>query len=77
MKLTLNYFFPTEFTFWTTLWYVFLFYLIAYIIFNIYIYANNMEYKINCKNKGKCFEIKKKSISTDDNIVNEPSIISP
>jgi hypothetical protein len=36
-----------------------------------------MEYKINCKNKGKCFEIKKKSISTDDNIVNEPSIISP
>jgi hypothetical protein len=35
--------FPLEITFWTTLWYIFLFYLVAFILFQIYIYVNNLE----------------------------------
>ena len=45
--------FPLEITFWTTLWYIFLAYFIAFIVFNIYIYANDLEYTINCKKNDK------------------------
>ena len=50
--------FPLEITFWTTLWYIFLAYFIAFIVFNIYIYVNNLEYTIDCKKNDKCFDIK-------------------
>jgi len=57
MKLT--YIFPTELTFWTTLWYIFLFYLTAYIIFHIYIYIYDLEYTVDCNDHTfKCFNIK-------------------
>ena len=58
--MNITYLFPTQFTFWTTLWYIFLFYLVAFIVFNIYIWANGLQYEINCKNKGKCVKITKK-----------------
>ena len=56
--------FPLEITFWTTLWYIFLAYFIAFIVFNIYIYVNNLEYTINCEKNEKCFDIKPKHKST-------------
>lgn len=53
--------FPLEITFWTTLWYIFLFYLVAFILFQIYIYVNDLEYTIDCKDHtSKCIKIKKK-----------------
>jgi len=53
-------FFPTEFTFWTVLYYVFLFYFFSYIIFQIYIYMNGLEYEIDCRNHEQCIIIKNK-----------------
>jgi len=60
--------FPLEFTFWTTLWYIFLAYLIAFIVFHIYIYANDLEYTINCEKNDKCFDIRPKHKSTEPSI---------
>jgi hypothetical protein len=53
-------FFPTEFTFWTVLYYIFIFYLICYIGFQIYIYVYNLEYEIDCDNHERCFIIRNK-----------------
>ena len=54
--------FPVEFTFWTTLWYIFLFYLTAYIIFHAYIYMYDLEYTVDCSDHTfKCFNIKPRS----------------
>ena len=55
--------FPTNLTFWTTIWYIFLIYLVAYIIFHIYIYSNGLQYEIDCKENINCFKIKKKDYS--------------
>ena len=60
--------FPLEITFWTTLWYIFLAYFIAFIVFNIYIYVNNLEYTINCEKNEKCFDIKPKHKSTEPSV---------
>ena len=60
--------FPLEITFWTTLWYIFLAYFIAFIVFNIYIYANNLEYTIDCKKNDKCFDIREKRKSTGPSV---------
>ena len=57
--------FPREITFWTTLWYIFLAYFIAFIVFNIYIYVNELEYTIDCKKNDKCFDIRPKHKSTE------------
>jgi len=57
---TIQYIFPREFTFWTVLYYIFLFYLVSFIVFNIYIYMNDLEYEIDCENHDKCFIITKK-----------------
>jgi hypothetical protein len=51
--------FPTNITFLTILWYIFLIYLVAYIVFHIYIYSNNLQYEIDCKSNINCFKIKK------------------
>lgn len=53
-------FFPTEFTFWTVLYYIFIFYLICYIGFQIYIYVYDLEYEIDCDNHARCFIIRNK-----------------
>jgi len=53
--------FPLEFTFWTTLLYIFLAYFFAFIVFSIYIYVNDLEYTIDCKKNEKCFDIRKKT----------------
>lgn len=53
--------FPTEVTFFSIIYYIFLFYLCAYIVFHIYIYLYELEYEINCKNNGKCIQIRPKS----------------
>jgi hypothetical protein len=55
-----SYFFPTQMTFFSVLYYIFLFYVVAFIIFNIYIYVNDLEYEINCKNNEKCMHIQPK-----------------
>ena len=52
--------FPMKITFWSVLWYIFLCYVIAYIVFHIYIYTNGLEYEIDCKANTNCFKIKKK-----------------
>jgi hypothetical protein len=57
--------FPIEFTFWTTLWYIFLFYLVVFIGFQIYIYLYDLDYTIDCKDHTfKCIQIKKKGSET-------------
>lgn len=53
--------FPSKLTFFTTLWYIFLFYFVLYIIFHIYIYMNHLEYTINCNNGVNCVDIRKKT----------------
>ena len=53
-------FFPKTLTFWSVLFYFFFFYFVVYVIFNIYIYVNGLEYEINCENKGDCVKIKKR-----------------
>lgn len=55
-------FFPTDFTFWTVLYYVFMFYLVCYIGFQIYIYIFDLEYEIDCESNEQCFIIKEKLI---------------
>lgn len=60
IQTTIQYIFPREFTFWTVLYYIFLFYLVSFIVFNIYIYINDLEYEIDCENNDKCFVITKK-----------------
>jgi len=58
--------FPIEFTFWTTIWYIFLFYLTAYIIFHIYIYMYDLEYTVDCNDHTfQCFNIKPRA-STEE-----------
>ena len=57
IQRTIDYIFPREFTFWSVLYYIFLFYLVAFIVFNIYIWANDLEYEIDCENHDKCFVI--------------------
>lgn len=54
--------FPTQITFFSVLYYIFLFYVVAFIIFNIYIYMNDLEYNINCKKNEKCIEIRPKNL---------------
>ena len=69
--------FPLKLTFWTVLWYIFLGYLIAYIVFNAYIYLYDLEYEIDCKSNTKCFNItKKKSSQTGDNTTG-PTVSGP
>ena len=53
--------FPMEVTFFSVLYYIFMFYLLAYVIFHIYIYTNGLNYEINCKNNDKCIKIYKKN----------------
>ena len=53
-------FFPKTLTFWSVLFYFFLFYFIAYVIFSIYIYANGLEYDIDCENPDNCIKIKER-----------------
>ena len=53
-------FFPTEFTFWTVLYYILMFFVVLYIGFQIYIYINDLEYEIDCENNDRCFIIHKK-----------------
>jgi hypothetical protein len=60
-------FFPTEFTFWTVIYYVVMFYTICYIAFQIYIYVNDFEYEIDCENNDHCFIIKEKGDSVVKN----------
>lgn len=48
-------FFPTEFTFWNVLYWVFMFFLVCYIGFQIYVYVNDLEYEIDCENNDRCF----------------------
>lgn len=52
-------FFPKELTFWSVLFYILMFYILAFIILNIYVYMNDLEYEIDCKNT-KCINIKKR-----------------
>ena len=73
-------FFPKTLTFWSVLFYFFFFYFIVYIVFNIYIYANGLEYEVDCENNDKCFKIKKKGddtketdIPTDDSTYINPN----
>jgi len=58
-------FFPTEFTFWTVLYYIFVFYVVCYIGFQIYIYMNDLDYEIDCTNNDRCFIIYKKGEKID------------
>lgn len=60
IQKTIDYIFPREFTFWSVLYYIFLFYLVAFIVFNIYIWANDLEYEIDCEHHDKCFIITEK-----------------
>lgn len=53
--------FPTELTFFSVLWYIFLFYLVAYIIFHIYVYYNDLDYVIDCKKNDRCLSFTPKS----------------
>jgi hypothetical protein len=57
--MDLSYFFPTKLTFFSLLWYIFLFYLLAYIVINVYLYTQGLTYEIDCKTHDKCFKIKK------------------
>jgi hypothetical protein len=59
-------FFPTEFTFTTVLYYIFVFYLFFYIGFQIYIYMNDLEYEIDCENNDRCFIINKRGEKKSD-----------
>ena len=65
--MKLSYIFPTEITFFSVLWYIFLFYLLAYIVINVYLYSNGLTYEIDCKTHYKCFKIKKLGENTKDN----------
>jgi len=56
----IGFLFPRSFTFFTVLWYIFLSYCIGYAIFEIYIYANGLEYEIDCERSDRCFIIKEK-----------------
>jgi hypothetical protein len=60
-------FFPKKLTFWSVLFYFFLFYFIAYIVFSIYIYVNNLEYEIDCENPENCVKIKEKEKDNNEN----------
>jgi hypothetical protein len=53
-------FFPKKLTFWSVLFYFFFFYFIAYVVFSIYIYVNNLEYEIDCENPENCVKIKER-----------------
>jgi hypothetical protein len=53
-------FFPKQLTFWSVLFYFFFFYFISYVIFSIYIYANGLEYEIDCENPENCIKIKER-----------------
>lgn len=57
--------FPTDITFFSVIYYIFLFYLFAYIVFHIYIYMYDLEYEINCKNTDKCIQIWSKSTPSE------------
>jgi len=59
-------FFPTEFTFWTVLYWIFVFFLVCYIGFQIYIYVYDLEYEIDCENNHRCFVIYEKGDRADD-----------
>jgi len=59
-------FFPTEFTFWTVLYWIFVFFLVCYIGFQIYIYVYDLEYEIDCENNDRCFVIYEKGDRADD-----------
>lgn len=65
--------FPLEITFWTVLWYIFLAYLFAYIIFHTYIFLYDLEYEIDCEANEKCFKITKKNVSTTGPTVSGPT----
>jgi hypothetical protein len=60
-------FFPTEFTFWSVLYSIFMFFVFAYIGFQIYIYMNGLEYEIDCESHDRCFIINKKGEKKLDN----------
>jgi hypothetical protein len=69
--------FPTELTFWTTLWYIFLFYLMVYIIFHIYVYVYDLEFTIDCSDHTlKCFHIKPRGSTEPTDEPNENEDIS-
>ena len=53
-------FFPKTLSFWSVLFYIFMLYLFAYIIFHIYIYLYDLEYEIDCVRNDRCFNIKKR-----------------
>jgi preprotein translocase subunit SecF len=65
-------FFPKKLTFWSILFYFFFFYFIVYVGFSIYIYANGLEYEIDCESTTNCVKIKKRTdtketMTTDGN----------
>ena len=53
-------FFPKTLTFWSVLFYILFAYILAFIVFNIYVYMYDLEYEIDCEHNDKCFKIKKK-----------------
>lgn len=59
-------FFPTDFTFWTVIYYVIMFYTICYIIFQLYVYIYGLEYEIDCERNDRCFVIKESDYVNED-----------
>ena len=58
-------FFPKTLSFWSVLFYIFMLYFFAYIIFHIYIYLYDLEYEIDCVRNDRCFKINKKGENND------------
>jgi membrane-bound metal-dependent hydrolase YbcI (DUF457 family) len=59
-------FFPTDFTFWTVIYYVIMFYTICYIIFQLYVYIYELEYEFDCERNDRCFVIKESDYVNED-----------
>uniref|UniRef100_A0A6C0I159 Uncharacterized protein n=1 Tax=viral metagenome TaxID=1070528 RepID=A0A6C0I159_9ZZZZ len=59
-------FFPTDFTFWTVIYYVIMFYTICYIIFQLYVYVYELEYEFDCERNDRCFVIKESDYVNED-----------
>ena len=74
--MKLSYIFPKEITFFSVLWYIFLFYFIAYIVINVYLYSKGLTYEIDCKTHDKCFKIKKLGDNTKDKSNNSDNEIT-
>jgi hypothetical protein len=54
--------FEYELSFFTTIKFLLILYVIIMIIFYTYIYIYDLEYEIDCSNFSNCLEVKKKGV---------------